>query len=347
MSVPDCFVFCCGQPNNCPNACPLAGDFVQKVRDAGGLSPRSDLFIRQDFTAPFPAYTPCVQHEYGDLKLPDIPYVAIPTFAVFGGRPYGPSFDSGDALRQAFGIAKQTRIVLLSIADDPYLEDFWLHFDVANIPQTIAKLKVDFVTAPNFSMFLNVPRTDNVVNRNRSLLSAEALSKAGCSVVPYISALTPFDWDFWDGFFRERPGLSVCVKEFQKGDAHAERGAQWITSFRRLEDSVGRTLHLLAVAGRRHITALRQLGSYTVVDSGPFMKTVNRRALVVDRGRLRWRPFYCGREGLSDLFRWNLQRYTELVNRKRLLARPIQSAAAQPPLYAMKAEFTGSQRLLF
>ena len=48
--------------------------------------------------------------------------------------------------------------------------------------------------APNFSLFRDVPRFDNLANIKRSLLCAEELSTAGLSVIPYIAGITERLW---------------------------------------------------------------------------------------------------------------------------------------------------------
>jgi hypothetical protein len=212
-------------------------------------------------------------------------------------------------LREQFGLSRDTRLILLSVKDDPDLETYWEYSELRSLPKYIANLGVEHITAPNFSFANNVPRTEHLVNLARSLRCIEEFSAAGLSVIPHLNACNERQWDFWSDFLKEHPEITVVAKEFQTGAA-IPRIAQWhIEELQRLQEKIGRGLHLLAVGGRRHLGLLLRLERFTIIDSVPFVRTVKRRRMSRDDGR--WKVSRTRRgEPLDGLLRHNVEVYS-------------------------------------
>ena len=302
----DCLGSCCGDPENCRIACPRSHHFGEVVQDSGGWNRRIPA-LKQDHSRSFPLYIPCIQNGSQRAEPLSVPIAAVPTFTITGGAGRQ-RLASAVELREQFGLSRDTRLILLSVKDDPDLETYWKYSELRSLPKYLANLGVEHITAPNFSFANNVPRTEHLVNLARSLRCIEEFSAAGLSVIPHLNACNERQWDFWSDFLKEHPEITVVAKEFQTGAA-IPRIAQWhIEELQRLQEKIGRALHLLAVAGRRHLGLLLRLERFTIIDSVPFVRTVKRRRM--SRGDGRWKVCRTRRgEPLDRLLRHNVEVY--------------------------------------
>lgn len=310
----DCLNRCCGKPGSCRLACFQSRDFVTFVQDAGGFRGPSEFrALKQRMQAPLPRYIPCVHHGYRRVAPLVYPVVALPTFAAVRQCTAGPLFSSAEAIRSRFGLAPQTRIILLSVDKDRRLERYWQVRTEKALPTLLAQCGADHVTSPNFSFPVDVPRPDNMLNRTRSLVVAEEFSNAGLSVILHLNAVTSKDWEFWRDLLKEHPSIGIVAKEFQTGTAPVVSARWHVERLRRLEQAVGRRLHVIAVGGRRHLRFLATLSSFTIIDSVPFMRTMYRRALV--RRDHKWsRQVTAKGEPLDVLLRANIEEYAKAID---------------------------------
>jgi len=285
-----------------------------------------DVFGLSDFTVGrlnsvrpegLPRYLPLFQHRYLRLAKPfDGPVIALRLFDVVGKRrdgTYAPKFPTGAALRTAYNLHKDTRILLVGVDDDGPLETFWSEHRIHNISDALANLDLLGVTSPNFSFFTCVPRFQILRNRKRILLSSERLSNAGVRVAVHLNANTLGDWKFWGDFLKEHSECAVVTMEFQTGArALEEIGREAFDQLFRLQNSVGRPIHpILVGAGRYYREAMEKFDSFTVIDSQPFLQTVSRQILVRSMsGRYSWKESPTEFDGhLDELLNANLHQY--------------------------------------
>jgi len=208
-----------------------------------------------------------------------VQYAALTTFDVVKANsgPNVRTFSSAAKLRQHFRISPRAKIILLSIAKDDRLERYWQYEQSSRLPEQLANLGIEYVTAPNYSFPLNVPRPDHLLNRMRSLKSAERLSAAGIKVIPHLNSYNETDWIFWRDFLRDHPHLSMVALEFQTGLASPRKAAWHICQLYNIQEFLGRKLHLIAVAGRQHLPLLAGFSDLTIIDSVPFVRSCMRR----------------------------------------------------------------------
>src|SRR5262249_38316357 len=152
---------------------------------------------------------------YRRHRLFDCPLVALDTYRVirlFQGKYQTVATDPG-TLRSTFGLAPGVGILLRGTARDPFLELYWECSQRDDAAKQLAALGITLVIPPNFSHFLNVPRTDNLFNRKRQLICIEEMHDAGLMVAPHLSAVTHGDWDFWRQYLRDNPSIRYVAKE--------------------------------------------------------------------------------------------------------------------------------------
>jgi hypothetical protein len=105
------------------------------------------------------------------------------------------------------------------------------------------------------------------------------MSAAGLNVIPHLNAMTQKDWDCWRDFLRDHPQLFFVALEFQTGLRKPSKAKWHLSQLLNLQESLGRKLHLIAVAGRRHLRFCSELAAVTIVDAVPFVRTHKRRRL--------------------------------------------------------------------
>lgn len=277
-----CFNACgttCSADGDCDWVCPQKPDFVDRVREVGGL--RSDsLPLLPLCHERLPSYIPMVRH--GSRR--SVPFPG--TFAalsledmVRGSRTgYRPIELSADGIRSRFQLRQDAKLLVVSVARDRILERYWALRSTHRVPAMLAKLGVMAVTIPNFSWFQDAPRPHTLWNRRRMEIVAREFSDAGISVVPHLNSIQPEDWEHWHDLLIRQPDIRYVAKEFQTGLRVRAVGEAAIHDLAQLQDNVGRPLHPIVVGGAGYARIFRKyFEAITVVDSQPFMKSVFRR----------------------------------------------------------------------
>jgi hypothetical protein len=197
-----------------------------------------------------------------------------------------------------------------------------------------------------------------MLNRMRSLKSAERLSAAGIKVIPHLNAFNETDWKFWGDFLKDHPHISIVVLEFQTGLA-SPRKAEWhICQLYNIQEFLGRQLHLIAVAGRRHIPLLVGFPALTVVDSVPFVRACKRRQF--DRIDDKWIVNKTAKgTPIDDPLRHNITTYAANVRLKieigrkvgpvlshlnRMTELPVVAADFRAPISPLQKAFWGEEQ---
>lgn len=281
--------FCCDD-KNCDNVCPYKpDDFRWRMWEIGGLRFDDIPPLRQPSLI-LPRYVPMIHHGSRRSDALKAGTVALDPYKIFGLRAgrYIADPNEGLALRQHFKVADNARIILRGTAKDRFLERYWEYRRTDDVAGQIARLNVSLVIGPNYSHFLDVPRSDLLYNRKRQLLCLSELSQAGVPVAPNLSAVMPADWDFWSAFLRDSPQLVHVAVNFQTGYRSRTEGMKAIDRVRRMQDEIGRGLSLLLVGGAQYVRDVAgAFASFTMIDSQPFKQSMYRKLFRPDQSRLR------------------------------------------------------------
>lgn len=304
-------------PGTCDYTCPNNEQLYRlRLAQVRGLDEYNIAHVRAAEPAGLPRYIPLIHH--GSSR--QVPLVcniaAVPLFKVLCHRTratYGSRFQTADELRRYFKIHNSAQIILCGVAPDRQLEWFWhwhRKFDVAKL---LAQLGCFAVTIPNFSFFSDYPRWHILYNRKRLLLVIERLSSAGVAVIPHLNAITPADWDFWLGFLQEHKCVTLVAKEFQTGNRSKRPGDESFDQLARLQDRLGRPLHpILIGAGRYYARAHEKFKAFSIMDSRPFLQTLNRTRLIEFDYRWGFVSNHLPRgHPVDELLAYNISKYSE------------------------------------
>lgn len=246
----DCLAYCCGKPDGCTKVCRKKPDlFTQQVREIGGFdlvrAPRSTKLEPPKL----PPFAPVIYHR-GRRQIPlERPAVALPLYALFSKSTGIGKFSSRDALCADFAISPQTAIVLTGTDQDEALERWWGYGEERR-REGIAYLRgldIALVTTPNYSLFANVPRTDDLHSMKRIALVHSEFQQGGLPAALHINGRTERDFARWAAFLTARPEITHVAYEFGTGAGYSERILQHLTWLESVARAVGRPLTLSGV----------------------------------------------------------------------------------------------------
>jgi hypothetical protein len=220
--------------------------------------------------------------------------------------------------------------LLRGTARDRLLEQYWTHRKRNDVPQQIVSLGIDMLVAPNFSHFLDVPRTDNLFNRKRQLICVTELSEKGICVVPHLSAVTTGDWKFWESFIQYNDSMKYLAVEFQTGNKNPLEGKLVIDRVARIQSAVGRPLHPLVIGGTQFVRYFaKSFSAFTVIDSSPFIKAVKRQKYDGNVAKKPWaETFTLMGQGIESIILSNIQGHSRWIEDQCVAATNGNGAAA-------------------
>lgn len=323
----NCFEMTCCEftgknKNECNAVCPYNEKFDTWIREVGGLR-FDDLNPLEQPALDLPSYVPVIDHRSGRRRRLDYPVIGLNTYNVLRSRrgargEYRTLSDSPDGLRDAFLLSREAKIILRGVAQDAQLERFWENRVVSDAPQQLARLNIYGAIGPNFSHFLNVPRTDNLQNRRRQMLCLSELHSAGLATIPHLSATMPGDWRFWRGFLRSNPRIRYVAIEFQTGNKNRIQGQKAIDNLASVQKELGRPLHPMIVGGAQFVEYVAErFMRFTLFDSMPFYMAMHRFRFDLSQGKYPWREgFTLEGQPLDDHLQDNISGYAAWIDQR-------------------------------
>lgn len=288
----DCVSFCCRTPDTCDMVCLRNPGFARRLHEVGGLSldniPRAP---RHEFTA-MPPSVPFVYHRSRRTEPFAPTAVALSLYSLLDRRSGASRFNDRKSLCDYFMISELSTIVLSGTAEDGPLERWWgLGHRRREVLKSLRDLGITIATTPNFSLFSNVPRWDNLHSMKRIAICWEEFASAGLATALHVNARTAEDWRRWTEFVRARPEITGLSYEFATGAVGKYRMGWHADSLAYLAESVDRPLAVLVRGGLAVLSELRStFHAVTLLDTTSFMKTVNRKSGYWSKaGRLGWR----------------------------------------------------------
>lgn len=289
----DCLAYCCGAPGTCDNVCPNdVPSYVDRVREVDGFELDSLPRLPERERPVLPAYVPLVYH--ASKRAVDFapPAVALPLYALLNRRTGDLRYRRRRALCEKFRISTTSAIVLTGTDHDAPLERWWGYGEKrAEILEGLVRLGITAVTTPNYSLFTDVPRWDNLHAMKRIAITWQEMVSVGLATALHVNARATQDWRRWRDFIGERPEVNCLAFEFATGAGNAPRLDWHADQLCRLADEVRRPLTLIVRGGRAVLDQLRvSYASVCLVDPTPFLKAVHRQmAEPGENGRPQWR----------------------------------------------------------
>jgi hypothetical protein len=264
--------------------CPCdAENFVNSIREVKGLGLDNVPRVPALSYPSLPCVIPLLYGSYQRVKILNSNAVVIPLNRLFSRKTGKLKFMSRRELADRFRFDPNTKIVISGVGKDEPIEDYWSLRRNTGLIDQIAKLRPDLITAPNFSLFLNVPRWDNLHNIKRIALCWSEIVSAGIPCSLHVNGRTDRDWERWAEFIAERDEVKSISFEFAT-PAHVSRLNWHADKLVSLAAATKRKLQIIVRGGSMHLSQLnRAFHEVVAIDSSSYMKTVHRR-------RLYWKP---------------------------------------------------------
>lgn len=312
----DCTDLCvCEEPSRCDNVCIRnPARFVARVREIRGFGfeniPRAPVLGNPDI----PAFIPAILHGKRRASQLVAEAAAIPLSKMFYARNGHLRFAARGNLEIAFRV-RPSFLVLDGVSEDKHLENYWAAARLAGFADAVRMLRPDLITVPNFSLFSDVPRWDNLYNMKRIAICWQELQAAGSVTALHVNARTYRDYERWGAFLREHREIEFIAFEFATGAAIVERGHWHTARLRSLPDMARRPLSIVMRGGRQHLASLRKsFRAVTFISADPFMKTMKRRRLRINGTQGRWmRTMTFLEQPLDDLLAENVAAFQGLI----------------------------------
>lgn len=319
----DCTTYCCGEPQKCADVCPRNPRFVDRVREVSGFDLQQ---LKSLGSVPFPSLpssVPLIYAKGSRQKHFNPQFAGVSLYQLVDRKSRQSKFRSRAQLLDHFGLDASTRIIASGTDMDPPLERWWqLSSSRSEILVQLRDIGIEAVTAPNFSVFSDIPRWDNFHAMKRIAICWRETLAVGLPCALHVNARSARDWERWTEFARSREEVDAIAYEFATGAA--VRLSYHVDELRHLADRVNRPLKLVVRGALSELTKLREsYAEVTMLDSSTYMRTVNRKiAMVRENGSMYWtnapdrpnvdldaliqhnhcgfRKFWCGNSGNSD-----------------------------------------------
>ena len=309
-SIFDCFQFCCNRPDDCDRVCRCNPTFADRIREVGTFElctiPRAPILSLPDL----PTIVPILYGNNGRADPIDSDTVALSLYQLLNRHSHRLRFTRESELRRHFCLAPDTPILLTGIARDAPLERWWHIGEGPRIDhiRTLKEMGISLVTVPNYSLFTDRPRQDNLYSMKRIATVHEEFLRCELPAALHVNARTERDFERWEKYVCERPEVTHVAYEFTTGTRRVGRREQHALWLAHLASSVSHPLHLIVRGGTEILPILSgSFATITTLNSSIYMKTIKRqKAIVKGNWGLGWVPCPTRKdEPLDGLFEHN------------------------------------------
>lgn len=282
-SIFDCMTYCrCTDKSTCDNVCPRnAAHQVARMHEVKGLE-FGNVAASAPVVAPdLPLIVPMIFHSYSRSRPPKAEAIALSLYEMFDKKKGSVRFQSRRAMLDHFKLADDTTIILSGTQEDFLIERWWKLANREEVTRELIELGIAMITTPNYSLFGDVPRLDNLFNMKRIALVWSEIQREGMPCAIHLNARTDRDFQRWTEFLVEHPEVTHVAFEFGTGAGSPIRINWHMDHLGHLARHVDRPLHLIVRGGTTELRTLRKVfAGVTLIDTSAFLKTEHRQRLI-------------------------------------------------------------------
>jgi hypothetical protein len=259
--------------------------FVERVREVNGFGLENIPRTEPRPATNFPPYVPYIFHNNRREAPLQVPMAALPLHQFYSRRTGMPRYASRAEVEKAFCIAPSTRIILIGSGRDRPIEAWWgLSEKREAVIASLGALKVDLVTSPNYSLFTDEPRYNDLYNIKRIGVAWQEVIAGGVSSALHLNARTRRDYERLTEFIAARPEVSEAAFEFGTGANWPLRRGFHIENLAAMPMQIGRSLRLIMIGGLPAIPKLAPAyADLTYIDTNAFMKALHRQRVYTNK----------------------------------------------------------------
>jgi hypothetical protein len=290
----DCLDLCCGNPKHCDNVCRNNPDYTGRVREIDGFALDQIPISSSISTIAIPTVIPMLYHGFSRRQSLSLPAVALPLYGMLKRRLGTPRFETREAMYDAYGITKETAVILSGTDTDGPLEEWWALGEATRrmIIRNLRQIGISLVTTPNYSLFTDVPRWNDLHSMKRIALVHHEFLSEGVASALHVNGRTETDFHRWAAYVDARPAITHLAYEFTTGTQWSGRREQHTAWLCGLATAIKRPLYLIVRGGCDLISELgHAFAGVTVIETSAFVKTMMRqRASIGTNAIVNWCP---------------------------------------------------------
>lgn len=296
-AVLTCLDFCqCADPQRCDIVCPKVPDrYARRIHEIHGLQfddiPRHPAPDFPDLSG----YIPIVEGRVSQRRPVEIDYAAIPLSRAVKGRGPLQRAKTREELIRDHGISPRKGWLVTGIEDDRFVERFWRLPKYREIFHDLRNAGVVYATTPNFSLYADTPRHDNLHAMKRIAWMWHLMNQAGLPTALHINGRTDHDFSRWREFILARPEITSIAFEFLTGARLLDDAERYFARITSLAQGVKRPLTLVMRGSQDIAKRLEEVFEKVIwLDSTPYFKAMHRHELI---GEVNGAPRYARRKG--------------------------------------------------
>src|SRR5262249_45593412 len=195
-------------------------------------------------------YVPVIYHRNRRAESLQAEAVAVPLYKLYSRETRRIRFASRAEIVEAFRVSNDARIVFVGSGRDKPIEAWWgLSAARAEFLAALKEIGVELVTSPNYSLFTDQPRYDDLYNMKRIALAWQEILGCGLSGALHLNARTERDYERLADFVHGRPEITEVAFEFGTGAAWPGRREFHHAQLRQFACRVGRPVSFMMIGG--------------------------------------------------------------------------------------------------
>ena len=276
----DCQRFCCRQPD-CKLVCfnsPV--NYANRMREVGGFDLSTIPQCAPVTIERLRGFAPLIHHAYSRKELFFNETIAISLYELLD-REGAPRYFSREHITQNFRISSTAKLIVSGIQKDHLLERIWRSPHRNSIVAMLKTIGVSAFTSPNFSVYNNVPRPENLYNIKRIALFSHEFLSAGVPTALHINACTDADYAGYTEFLATHTEFEAVSFDFITGPGYPSRMWWHVRKLIELRNQVRRQIQLILRGGAHALHGLSAAYSdIVVIDSKPLQTALRRHRMV-------------------------------------------------------------------
>ncbi len=286
-----CHDLCCNKPESCETVCEKKVSlYIESRREVHGFDLDTVPRTTRLQSPSLPSHIPLVYHGTGREDPFDADAVCLPLSRLL---PHIKTLKTPEELALHFRFTPTAKVIVSGVDRDPEIERWWgKTSQKAGLIKRLKDLGIAMITSPNYSLFTNVPRVNDMHNMKRIAIVHSEFLLGGLPAALHVNARTERDWERWAEFLSLREEITHVSVEFATGARVEDRKAWHVEQLITLARAVGRPLSLvIRGAYGFHDRIAKEFKELIWLDATPFFKTQSRQRAYfdVENAKLKWR----------------------------------------------------------
>lgn len=269
----------CDADHSCDFVCPHRPSiFAKRIREVQGFG-LDNIPRRATLPHPtLPELAAIIEGRVSKGRPVELNFASIPLTRALTGRGQKTRAKTTEELIRTHGVSPKKGWILTGTEDDRYVERTWGLTKPRDIFKSMKAAGVVFATSPNYSIYADSPRHDNLHAMKRIAWMWYMMNEAGIPTALHINGRTDRDFERWASFIAARPEVTSIACEFLTGAKHVGDADRFIARLTSLQNYVGRPLLIVVRGAGEYAHRLRSIFKHVVwLDATAYFKAVHRQ----------------------------------------------------------------------